>query len=184
MTRPKRILRLTGSYRRKEGVTEEQFHHFMSTDHAVKSAKIHERYGILKYQLVSGRRLFICLKEDVLPTELFVPQAFNTDSVRTLVKSLQLPWPIYDRHDAIIEYYFEDIAALIGISADEDFKALHVDTVPFIDFDSTIISLTWIEVFLDNAKVVNVSADGKSLHAPFGESSKIELSDKAAEKYY
>ena len=53
MAAPNRILRLTGSYKKLDGVSEADFHKFMSTDHAVKSAKIHERYGILKYQLVS-----------------------------------------------------------------------------------------------------------------------------------
>jgi hypothetical protein len=54
---PQRILRLTGSYSKLDGVSEADFHHFISTDHAVKSAKIHERYGILKYQLVSVIRI-------------------------------------------------------------------------------------------------------------------------------
>ena len=52
MATPTRVLRLTGSYYRNEGVSEEEFHKFMSTDHGVKSAAIHEKYGILRYQLV------------------------------------------------------------------------------------------------------------------------------------
>jgi hypothetical protein len=98
--------------------------------------------------------------------------------------SLKLPWPTYSGADVIIEYYFENLEALIGISSDDDFKALHVDCVPFINMETTIISLTWIEVFLENGKVINLSAEGESLHPSFAEASKIELSDKPADKYY
>jgi hypothetical protein len=52
-TRPPRVLRMAGSYFRKEGVSEEAFHAFCSGDHAIKAAAIHERYGILSYQVVS-----------------------------------------------------------------------------------------------------------------------------------
>jgi hypothetical protein len=98
--------------------------------------------------------------------------------------SLKLPWPTYSGADVIIEYYFENLEALIGISSDDDFKALHVDCVPFINMETTIISLTWIEVFLEDGKVINISAEGESLHPSFAEASKIELSDKPADKYY
>jgi len=52
-TRSARVLRMAGSYYRKEGVSEEAFHAFSSGDHAIKAAAIHERYGILRYQVVS-----------------------------------------------------------------------------------------------------------------------------------
>lgn len=52
MAKPERVLRLFGSYYRKEGVSEEDLHEFMSRRHGVESAKIHEKYGILKYQMV------------------------------------------------------------------------------------------------------------------------------------
>lgn len=84
----------------------------------------------------------------------------------------------------MIEFYFKDLESLIAISEDEDFKALHVDCIPFINMETTVISLAWIEVFLDNGKVVNVSPEGKSLHPSFEEVSKIETSTKAADKYY
>jgi hypothetical protein len=51
-TEYKKVLRLAGSYYKLPEVSEEDFHAFISADHAVKAAKIHERYGILHYQLV------------------------------------------------------------------------------------------------------------------------------------
>jgi hypothetical protein len=52
MSEPQKVLRLAGSYYKLDHVSEEEFHNFISRDHAVKAAKIHERHGILHYQLV------------------------------------------------------------------------------------------------------------------------------------
>lgn len=57
MAKPERVLRLTGSYFRTEGLSEEEFYNFMSRRHGVECAKIHEKYGILKYQMVGARAL-------------------------------------------------------------------------------------------------------------------------------
>lgn len=40
---------------------------------------------------------------------------------------------------------------------------LFVECEPFIRMGTTVISLTWIEVYLENGKTVNIDADGKSL---------------------
>jgi hypothetical protein len=97
--------------------------------------------------------------------------------------SLGLPWKI-DDHDLIIEYYFRSISDLLAISADADFKALHVDAMDFITIDNTTVSLTWVENYLDDGKLKNVGEDGKSLYPSFAELSTISLSETAASKYY
>lgn len=51
MAKLERVLRMSGSYHRKDGVSEEEFHRF-SRHHAVACAKIHQKHGILKYQIV------------------------------------------------------------------------------------------------------------------------------------
>lgn len=53
MAKPERVLRLSGIYHRAEGMSEKEFHDFLSHRHGVECAKIHEKYGILKYQMVS-----------------------------------------------------------------------------------------------------------------------------------
>lgn len=53
MAKPERVLRLSGTYYRAEGMSEKEFHDFLSHHHGVECAKIHEKYGILKYQMVS-----------------------------------------------------------------------------------------------------------------------------------
>ncbi|RHZ60656.1 hypothetical protein CDV55_104181 [Aspergillus turcosus] len=160
MSETQKVLRLAGSYYKLDHVSEEEFHRFISQDHAVKAAKIHERHGILHYQL-----------------------AFGSSQTRELAKGLQLPWKI-DDHDVTIEFYFTDVSALLAVSADQDFKDLHVDTEKFIRLDATTISVTWIEVYLKDGKIVNIDSEGKSLQPSFAERSVIALPEKPADKYY
>ena len=53
----------------------------------------------------------------------FCEQAFSSASTRGLAESMKLPYKVND-HDLEIEYYFKDVASLLALSADEDFKAL------------------------------------------------------------
>lgn len=80
MAKAERVLRLSGTYYRKEGISEKEFHDFLSYRHGVECAKIHEKYGILKYQM-----------------------AFNSTSTQGLAKSMKLPYKVND-HDLEIEY--------------------------------------------------------------------------------
>lgn len=96
---------------------------------------------------------------------------------------MKLPYPI-DDHDLIIEFYFKDVDALLAISADDDFKALHIECDPYLKLDQTTVTATWIEEYLDDGKLVNISPEGKSLQPSFAELSNIELADKPVSKYY
>ncbi|RYP74292.1 hypothetical protein DL771_003113 [Monosporascus sp. 5C6A] len=160
MAKPERVLRLTGSYYRAEGLSEEEFYQFMSRRHGVECAKIHEKYGILKYQM-----------------------AFNTSSTRALAESMKLPYAI-DNHDLMIEYYFKDVSSLLAVSADKDFKDLHVEASPYVQLDTTTVQLSWIEVYLEDGKLVNIDSRGESLQPSFLEQSNIQLSEKPVAEYY
>ncbi|KAJ6785631.1 hypothetical protein PWT90_00504 [Aphanocladium album] len=157
---PQRVLRLTGSYTRKEGFSEAEFHKFMSPQHATKGAKIYTKYGILKYQL-----------------------AFSAASTRAVGTSLKLPWSI-DEHDVIIEYYYKDIEQMLAISGDNDFKAMHVECEPYINMDNTVISITWVEVFIEDGKLANINSAGETVHAPFEVSFVMSVAERPADKYY
>ncbi|KAI1073634.1 hypothetical protein F5B20DRAFT_497604 [Whalleya microplaca] len=160
MSIPERVLRLAGSYYRKEGVSEKDFHEFLSRRHGVECGKLHEKYGLFKYQL-----------------------AFSTSSTQELARSLKLPNAI-DEHDLRIEYYFKDVSTLLAISADEDFKALHVECYPYIRVDNSTVHLSWIEVYLEDGKLANIDSEGTSLQPSFEELSQIQASDKPVNKYY
>ncbi|KAL9621008.1 MAG: hypothetical protein Q9160_004526 [Pyrenula sp. 1 TL-2023] len=164
MATPTRVLRLTGSYYRNASVSEEDFHDFMSHRHGVECAKVHAKYGILKYQM-----------------------AFNTKSTRALAASMQLPYPI-DEHDLMIEFYFRNVDSLLAISADEDFKNLHTECEPYLQQDRTTVTTTWIEVYLENGMLVNIdessSGEAKSLQPPFAELADIRVAERPVAKYY
>ncbi|KAI9035220.1 EthD domain-containing protein [Aspergillus affinis] len=160
----KKVLRLAGSYYKLPEVSEEDFHSFMSNDHAVKAAKVHEKYGTLHYQLHRAK-------------------AIGNSHTRELAHGLKLPWKI-DDHDVTIEFYFTDVSTLLAVSADEEFKALHVDSENFVRLDATTVAVTWVEVFLKDGKLVHISPDGKSQHPPFAERIDFVLPEKPAAKYY
>lgn len=96
---------------------------------------------------------------------------------------MKLPYSI-DDHDLQIEYYFRDVSSLLAVSVDEDFKALHVEAAPYVRLDETTVSLTWVEVYLEGGKLVNLVPNGESLQPPFAEQSDIRVSDRPADKYY
>lgn len=96
---------------------------------------------------------------------------------------MKLPYSI-DDHDLQIEYLFRNVSSLLGVSADDDFKALHVEATPYVRLDQTTVALTWVEVYLEGAKLVNIGADGESLQSSFAEQSDIRASDRPADKYY
>ncbi|KAK8133685.1 hypothetical protein PG984_005697 [Apiospora sp. TS-2023a] len=159
MAKPERVLRLSGRYQRSQDKSEEEFHDFLSHRHGVECAKIHEKYGILKYQM-----------------------AFNTTKTRGLAESMQLPYPV-NSHDMEIEYYFKDVQSLLDVSGDEGFKALHAECEPYVDLATTSVTLTWVEVYLEEGRLVNVDAAGKSMQPSFAELNDIEEAGPVA-KYY
>lgn len=96
---------------------------------------------------------------------------------------MRLPYAI-DGHDLQIEYYFRDVSSLLAVSADEDFKALHVEAAPYVRLDETAVALTWVEVYLEGGRLVNIGADGESLQPSFAAQSDVRVSDKPVDKYY
>lgn len=96
---------------------------------------------------------------------------------------MKLPYNVND-HDLEIEYYFKDVASLLALSADEGFKALHVECVPYVDINRAKVTLSWIEVYLEDGKLVNIDSQGRSVQPSFEELSDIKLSDRPAAKYH
>ncbi|KAI1864605.1 hypothetical protein JX265_008329 [Neoarthrinium moseri] len=150
MSKLERVLRLAGTYRRSENLSEKQFYEYISGRHGVECAKIHAKYGVLKYQM-----------------------AFNTASMRALADSMRISYRM-DDHDVEIEYYFKDAAALVALSADKDFQALHIECLPYVQINKSTATMTWIEVYVDNGELVNISSEGKSLQPSFEEQSSVE----------
>lgn len=82
-------------------------------------------------------------------------------STRALLQIMKPPYSV-DDHDLQIEDYFRDVSSLLRVSADEDFKALHVETTPYVRLDETTVALSRVEVYLEGGKLVNIGADGRA----------------------
>ncbi|KAI1122370.1 hypothetical protein F5Y10DRAFT_254198 [Nemania abortiva] len=159
MATPERVLRFSGVYHRKEGVSEEEFHRF-SRDHAIRSAKIHQKYGVLKYQV-----------------------AYNSSSTQKLAQSLKFPYQI-NKHDLELEYYVKDPAVVHAIAKDEEFRALHEESMSYVNHETAKATLTWIEVYLQDGKMFNIGSEGESLYPSIAEMSNIEPSAEPLAKYH
>lgn len=96
---------------------------------------------------------------------------------------MKLPYAI-DDHDMTIEYYFRDVSSLLAVSGDERFKALHAEGTPYVRLDQATVAISWVEVYLEDGKLVNIGPDGKSTQPSFAEQSDVKISDRPAEKYY
>lgn len=45
-------------------------------------------------------------------------------------------------HDLEIEYYFKDVASVLAVSADQEFKELHLESEPYVAHDTSKVTLT------------------------------------------
>ncbi|KAK5637546.1 hypothetical protein RRF57_013261 [Xylaria bambusicola] len=178
MAKLERVLRMSGVYHRKKGVSEEEFHRF-SRYHAVVCAKIHEKHGLLKYQIV--RDVFLsCLCSFFSPMMRTGQQLFQCPSFRS---EHMTPYEV-NTHDLEIEYYFKDVATLLAISNDEEFKRLHGESEPSVDHDTAKVTITWIDIYVENEKMVKINLEGESLYAPVADLAKVEKSEKSVGKIY
>ncbi|KAJ8133609.1 hypothetical protein O1611_g12 [Lasiodiplodia mahajangana] len=159
MAKAERVLRVSGAYYRNPDKSEEEFYEFLSRSHGVECAKVHEKYGILKYQM-----------------------AFTTPETRALLTSMGFPYGA-DDHDLHIEYYIKEPESLVNVSSDERFRALHIECEPYVDMNKITVDCSLIQVYLENNQLVNIDSEGKSEQLSFKELSDIKVSDKPIAEY-
>ncbi|KAF1980477.1 hypothetical protein BU23DRAFT_562817 [Bimuria novae-zelandiae CBS 107.79] len=92
---------------------------------------------------------------------------FSLKSARDQVQELNErlgggKWTV-DNHDVVVEFYVRDLAAVEGIINDPDFQKLQSEEAPWIDAERVTIgaSLGWVEVYVEQGKVVNILKDEK-----------------------
>jgi hypothetical protein len=68
-----------------------------------------------------------------------------------------------------VEFYFRNFAELNKVNSDPDFQALQASEGPFVNLTHTVVTLGWVEKYVDGGKVVNIDQDGKSLYPPWTE---------------
>ncbi|KXJ85214.1 hypothetical protein Micbo1qcDRAFT_128419 [Microdochium bolleyi] len=146
-----RLLRMTLSHYKNEECSEEEMHRFATEEHAVNAAKIHIRHGMEAYGIV------------------FTPASFRQAS-KQLNAALGDKWVIRD-YDLQVEFYFRDMATLSALAADPDFQAMQALEGPIVSRTHVEQSIGWVEMYIQDGKLVNVTADGKPTYPKFKEAS-------------
>lgn len=102
-------------------------------------------------------------------TQHWSPSSFR-DAAKTLNSQLGDRWVIRD-HDMHVEFWFRDMATLAAIAGDPDFQALQAAEGPYASKIHVEASLGWVEQYVAEGKVVNVTVDGKPDFLGFAEMS-------------
>ncbi|KAK1991382.1 hypothetical protein LX36DRAFT_590616 [Colletotrichum falcatum] len=147
----RRLLRMTVGHYRNPDVNEDDFHRWVTEEHAVRAARLHARNGIEGFSVV------------------FSPQSFR-EVADTFVSKSGSPLTVRD-HDAQAVYLFRDMDTFYKGAADLEFQVLRAEEEPYISLIGAEISLGWIEDYVTDGKVVNIGQDGKPTYPSFKEAS-------------
>ncbi|KAI0838793.1 hypothetical protein F5Y06DRAFT_296404 [Hypoxylon sp. FL0890] len=144
---PGRLLRYTlqvyGNHKNKPEDLEA-----FTREYVAKVAAINARNGIEAYQ------------------QVFTPAPYRA-ALEEMNRRRNKGWVI-DDHDITVEYYFRSFADLEKLRQDPDFQALQAAEGPYVNLIHTVVTLGWVEKYVDGGKVVNVK-DGKSMYPSWSE---------------
>ncbi|KAL9628415.1 MAG: hypothetical protein Q9164_007286, partial [Protoblastenia rupestris] len=76
---------------------------------------------------------------------------------------------VIDQHDVTVELYLRDMAALKAIASDPAFASFAALEEPYISRKHVVVSLGWVEVYVQNGEVVGVDEDGRPTYSPYAE---------------
>ncbi|KAJ5263498.1 hypothetical protein N7478_011103 [Penicillium angulare] len=142
-----RLIRLTIKFYKGEARQGGEGHDF-ARDFIMKAAKLHAKQGIYKYQ------------------QCYSPRAYRT-FMDDMNRRNKRGWVIED-HVVRIEFYFRSFAELNKVNSDPEFQAFQVSEEPFVNRVHTVVSLSWVENYVDESKVVNI-VDDKSTYPAYDE---------------
>ncbi|KAL8721660.1 MAG: hypothetical protein Q9225_001709 [Loekoesia sp. 1 TL-2023] len=145
----RRLLRMTVAHYRQPHVSEEDFHRWVTEQHAARGAKLHAKNGIEGYSIY------------------FAPKSFRGMTAQLNAKRGN-PWVVRD-YDAQVEFLFRDMETFYKGASDPEFESLQAEEEPFISGIHAEISIGWIETYVSDGKVVNFREDGKPNHPAFEE---------------
>ncbi|ETS83992.1 hypothetical protein PFICI_05868 [Pestalotiopsis fici W106-1] len=145
---PGRLLRYTISIYRNKSSSSDVAENF-SREYVKKIAPLHAKHGMEMYQIV------------------YSPLAYRTalDSInRRDGRGF-----IVDDHDVTVEFYFRSFAELSRVTSDPEFQAAQAAEAPYVNLVHTVVSLGWVEKYVDGGRVVNIGDDGKSAYPSWAE---------------
>ncbi|KAM0818569.1 hypothetical protein AB5N19_04381 [Seiridium cardinale] len=145
---PGRLLRYTLSvYRNNKSSVDESAK--FARQYLEKVAPLHAKNGIEMYQ-----------------------QVYTPASYRTALEEMNRRDGrgfVVDDHDVTVEFYFRSFAELHKVTSDPEFQAAQATEGPYVNLVHTVVSLGWVEKYVDGGKVVNIGEDGKSAYSPWSE---------------
>ncbi|KAF3015328.1 hypothetical protein E8E14_009868 [Neopestalotiopsis sp. 37M] len=145
---PGRLLRYTLSiYRNKSASTEEA--EKFARDYVKKIAPLHAKHGIEMYQTI------------------YSPLAYRT--ALDAINRRDGRGFIVDDHDVTVEFYFRTFAELSRVTSDPAFQAAQAAEAPYVNLVHTVVSLGWVEKYVDGGRVVNLGDGGESAYPSWAE---------------
>ncbi|GAB1212629.1 hypothetical protein ATERTT37_001773 [Aspergillus terreus] len=166
-----RLLRLSLAHYRKDSCTEESCHYFGTALHAKQAATLHAKHGTLQYYQV-GAISPICKSKYSRVVISWRGQVYSTQAARDALdafrRSLGADWTI-DQHDLTVELYIRDLQTLRNIAADPEFASFYHLEEPYLSRRHVVASLGWVEAYVEEGKVVNVTDEGSEYRPGFGE---------------
>jgi hypothetical protein len=72
-------------------------------------------------------------------------------------------------HDVTVEFYFRNFAELNKVNSDPEFQALQATEGPYVNLIHTVVTLGWVEKYVDGGNVVNIDDNGKSTYPSWSE---------------
>lgn len=91
----------------------------------------------------------------------------------------KVPWAtrpgwVMDDHDIQISVWVRTTEQMFNVIMDPDFQALVGEADAVIDNDKAHVVAGWVEVYVDEGKVVNIDEKGETMYSqPFAEKIKI-----------
>lgn len=76
-------------------------------------------------------------------------------------------------YDLQVEFYFRDMATLSALAADPDFQAMQALEGPIVSRTHVEQSIGWVEMYVQDGRLVNVSESGKPTLPKFSEVSVV-----------
>lgn len=70
------------------------------------------------------------------------------------------PWVVRD-YDAQVEFFFRDMETFYKGASDPDFQMLQAEEESYISGIHAEVSIGWVETYVRDGQVVNISEDGK-----------------------
>lgn len=163
MSTKERLLRLTLAHYRKDGCSERDCHFFGTIAHAKEVATLHSSKGLILYhQVRSAVSCFGMMLKMAL-------QVFSTKDTRGALErfksELGAEWSIED-HDFTVELYVRDIETLRAIAYDPIRQTFPEKEAPSLSERHVVASLAWVEVFVQEGRIVGLGEDGVSAYKP------------------